>query len=256
MGVVCFGLPSGGRRTAADDSDTMRILSSMSALTPQEGLPFAAARSPAGQAISFAEILAVFSGILFYIWRWQYSHPLMWIPMLAFVLASHAAHHDSLRDLGLTLNGMQQNARNILPLALLVLAPAFAYGLAVGSIRPQLKEWAELRYFGGYVVWCVFQQYLTQSYFHNRIMRVVESPHLSSAITALMFGAAHIPNPVLMAVTTLGGFIFSEVFARYRNIWPLALVQAVSGVLLAALVPAAMIHNMRVGPGYFLYTRP
>ncbi|MGE5325651.1 MAG: type II CAAX prenyl endopeptidase Rce1 family protein [Deltaproteobacteria bacterium] len=228
----------------------------MSTATSQVRFSTAGSRARAANFLTVAEILAVFTGILLYIWQWQYSHPRLWIPMLVFVVLSHAAHRDSLRDLGLTFDGMLQNAKIILPLALLILAPAFAYGLAVGSIRPQLKEWPELRYFGGYVVWCIFQQYLTQSYFHNRIMRVVESRHVSSAITALMFGAAHIPNPVLMAVTTLGGFILSEVFARYRNIWPLALVQAVSGVLLATLAPAAIIHNMRVGPGYFFYNRP
>ena len=175
--------------------------------------------------------------------------------MLAFVIASHIAHRDSLRGLGLTFDGMRQNARIILPLALIVIGPALAYGLAAGSIRPQLNEYPELRYFGGYLVWCVFQQYLTQSYFHNRILRIVENRHTSSAITALLFGAAHIPNLVLMAATTLGGFVFAKVFARHRNIWPLALVQAVGGALLAALVPAAIIHHMRVGPGYFLSGR-
>lgn len=219
---------------------------------------FSATTSRAGfrEFLTIAEILAVFSGILLYIWRWQFSHPWLWIPMLVFVIGSHFAHRDSLRGLGLTFVGLRQSAKIILPLALIVLVPAFAYGLAVGSIRPQFGEWPELRYFVGYLLWCVFQTYLTQSYFHKRIMRVVRNRHVSSAITALMFGAAHIPNPVLMAVTTLGGFVLSEVFARHRNIWPLALVQAVCGALLAALLPTSLIHNMRVGPGYFLNSRP
>jgi membrane protease YdiL (CAAX protease family) len=68
-----------------------------------------------------------------------------------------------------------------------------------------------------------------------------------------MFGAAHIPSPILMVATTLGGFIFAEVFTRHRNIWPLALAQAVGGFLIGALSPPALIHNMRVGPGYFTY---
>ena len=216
----------------------------------------AGSRTEATKFLFAIEILAVFTSILLYIWRWQYSHPWLWIPMLVFVLASHIAHRESVRSLGLTLHGLRQSAKIILPLALIVLVPAFAYGLAVGSVRPRFGEWTELRYFGGYLVWCVFQTYLTQSYFHNRIMRLVTSPHVSSAITALMFGAAHIPNPVLMAVTTLGGFVLSEVFARHRNIWPLALVQAVCGVLLAALVPASLIHDMRVGPGYFFFGQP
>jgi membrane protease YdiL (CAAX protease family) len=68
-----------------------------------------------------------------------------------------------------------------------------------------------------------------------------------------MFGSAHIPNPILMTATTLAGFIFAEIFARHRNIWPLALVQALGGFLLAAVSPVSLMHNMRVGPGYFFF---
>ncbi|PYV09174.1 MAG: hypothetical protein DMG23_11585, partial [Acidobacteria bacterium] len=64
---------------------------------------------------------------------------------------------------------------------------------------------------------------------------------------------AHIPNPILMVVTTAGGFVLAEIYARYRNIWPLALAQTVGGFLAAALAPASAIHNMRVGTGYLFY---
>jgi membrane protease YdiL (CAAX protease family) len=94
---------------------------------------------------------------------------------------------------------------------------------------------------------------LTQSYFHNRLLRLVKDRHVSSLLVALMFGGAHIPNPILMIATTFGGFILAEVFARSRNIYPLALAHTVGGFLIAALSPAALIHNMRVGPGYFFF---
>jgi hypothetical protein len=223
----------------------------MSTLTSQ--VQFSESPASAKEFFVVIEILAAFSGILLYIWRWQYSHSWLWVPMLALVLASHLAHRDSLRDLGLTLHSIRQSAQVVLPAALAVLLPALAYGLVKGSVRPELAGWPVLRYFGAYLVWCAFQQYLTQSYFHNRLMRIVRNRHASSALTALMFGAAHIPNPLLMAVTTLGGFALSEVFARHRNIWPLALAQAVCGAMLAVLAPAAVIHNMRVGPGYFFF---
>lgn len=107
--------------------------------------------------------------------------------------------------------------------------------------------------FAMYGLWCVFQQYLMQSYFHRRLMSMSRNHHLTSALVALMFGAAHIPNPILMAATTAGGFILAQVFARHRNIWPLALAQTVGGFLIAALSPSSLIHSMRVGPGYFFF---
>jgi membrane protease YdiL (CAAX protease family) len=84
-------------------------------------------------------------------------------------------------------------------------------------------------------------------------MKAVRNRHLSSLLVGILFGSAHIPNPILMVATTVAGFVFAEVFARHRNIWPIALAQAVGGLLIAAVSPASLIHNMRVGPGYLFF---
>ncbi len=199
------------------------------------------------------EFLLVYCSILLYIWHWQFTHPRVWILLWAVVLLSHLAHRDTLRGLGLTLVELRASAEIVLPLALAVFAPLVVYGFGRHILVLSLPGKSAILWWGGYTVWCAFQQYLAQSYFHNRLMSIVRSPHLSSLLLALMFGAAHIPNTILMVVTTLGGFLLAEVFARHRNIWPLALAQAVGGFLVAALSPASLIHNMRVGPGYFFY---
>jgi Type II CAAX prenyl endopeptidase Rce1-like len=233
----------------------MCIREEMSVIASQTGVPVAERRSPESQAVAAVEVLATFAGILFYIWQWQYSHPYSWIPMLGLVVLSHVLHHDSARELGLTMHELRASARIILPLALAILLPVLVYGFMEARLGAELFSFKTLRYFGAYLVWCAFQQYLTQSFFHTRLMRVFRNRHASSVLIGVMFGAAHIPNPVLMAVTALGGFVLAEVFARYRNIWPLALTQAIFGALLAALIPASLIHNMRVGPGYFFFNQ-
>jgi len=129
--------------------------------------------------------------------------------------------------------------------------------LFYGSVHHRLAllqpTWQSLVSLLGYGSWCAFQQYLTQSYFNNRLMLVVRNRHVSSTLTGIMFSATHIPNLILMIATLVAGIAFAEVFARYRNIWPLALAQAVGGLLLAAVAPGSLIHHMRVGPGYFFY---
>lgn len=199
------------------------------------------------------EVLALYAGVLLFIWRWQTTHPRAWIPLLAVVLLSHFVHRDKPRELGLTLSELRSSAAVVLPLMVLFFAPMLAYGFLRHALSFAPVSRRALEYFAGYGSWCVIQQYLTQSYFHNRLMSIIRSRHLSSAVVAVMFGSAHIPNPILMPVTTLAGFIFSEIFARHRNIWPLALAQTVGGLLVAAISPASLIHNMRVGPGYFFY---
>jgi len=225
----------------------------MATVASLEEVAHAASASSPRRLLTALEVVLVYAGILLYIWRGQSTYPRTWMALAAAVLASHIAHRDRLRDLGLLLSELRANARLALVLALALYGPLLVYGLSshrLALIHPSARG---ILGFGGYFIWCAFQQYLAQSYFHRRLMAVVRSPHLSSALVALMFGAAHIPNPILMAVTTLGGFLFAEIYARHRNIWPLALAQAVGGVLIGGLSPPSLMHNMRVGPGYFFY---
>jgi hypothetical protein len=199
------------------------------------------------------EVTLVFACILLYIWVWQRSHPLLWIPLLAFVIVSHVIHHDSPRAMGLTLAQIRPAAKMILPLAAAIYVPVVAWALATHrlpllSLGPQV-----VTKFAGYAAWCCFQQYLVQCYFHRRLMSIMPGPHLRCVVVGSLFAAAHAPNAVLMGATYVGGIILAEVYEHYPNIWPLALAQAVGGMLIAALVPASIIHNMRVGPGYYTY---
>ena len=199
------------------------------------------------------EVLAVFAGILAYIWRWQHSHPWAWMGLAAVVAASHVIHRDTWKQLGLSAAEFRACASMALPLFVILAVPLVTYALLKHVLVPEWPGSRAAFYFGGYGAWCVVQQYLAQSYFFNRLESILNNRHLSAALVALMFGGAHIPNPVLMVVTTGAGFLFSEIFAMHRNIWPLALVQTVGGALVGALAPAWLIHNMRVGPGYFFY---
>ena len=204
-------------------------------------------------AYSALEALLLYAGIITYIWRWQHTHPHIWMVLWGIILVSHVVHRDTLQSLGLSLQGMRANAQLVLPIALACYIPLVAYGAARHALTlvPVSRHAAESLL--GYAAWCAFQQYLAQSYFHNRLMEAVRSRHLSSLLVGIIFGSAHIPNPILMVATTVAGFIFAAIFARHRNIWPLALAQAVGGLLLAAVSPAYLMHNMRVGPGYLFY---
>jgi hypothetical protein len=214
----------------------------------------AGSASRPGLAIySALEAMLVYAAIIAYIWRWQVIYPHSWMALLGIVLASHFLHRDTFRRLGLSVAGMQANAQMVLPIALAFYVPLLIFGFArhTLSFMPVNRHAAATLL--GYGSWCAFQQYLAQSYFHNRLMEAVRSRHLSSLLVGIIFGSAHIPNPILMVATTVAGFVFAEVFARHRNIWPMALAQAVGGLLLAAVSPASLIHNMRVGPGYLFY---
>jgi hypothetical protein len=213
----------------------------------------AGAIHPYGRWATAFEVVAVFACILLYIWRWQAPHPLLWIPLLAFVILSQVLHHDSPRAMGLTLAQLRSAAQLILPIAAAIYVPVLVFALITHRLVLAWPGETALDRFAGYAIWCCFQQYLVQCYFHRRLMSLIRTPHVSSVVVACMFAAAHIPNAVLIVATLIGGFILAEVYKRHQNIWPLALAQALGGSLIAALVPASIIHNMRVGPGYYTF---
>lgn len=202
---------------------------------------------------SALEAVLLFAGIMAYIWRWHHAVTGLWMALWGIILISQILHRDTFRSLGLTLAGMRSSAELVLPIALASYIPLLVYGFARHALIFVAVNRHAVESLVGYGFWCAFQQYLAQSYFHVRLMEAVRSRHLRSLLVGIIFGAAHIPNPILMVATTLAGFVFAEVFARHRNIWPLALAQAVGGLLLAAVSPASLMHNMRVGPGYLFY---
>lgn len=103
------------------------------------------------------------------------------------------------------------------------------------------------------LIWALMQQFLLQSFFFARLEYLLRSGGRAVIAAALLFASAHIPNPVLVPVTLAGGLILSEVFRRYRTLYPLAVAHALVALSLAISVPEPVLHDMRVGIGYIYY---
>ncbi len=83
-------------------------------------------------------------------------------------------------------------------------------------------------------------------------MALVSPRWLSSLLAGAIFAALHWPNPVLVPVTFISGTAMAWLFARQRNIIPLAVGQAILGSLVWWAFPLAWHHSLRVGPVYYL----
>lgn len=103
-----------------------------------------------------------------------------------------------------------------------------------------------------YAVWALAQQFILQSFFYARFESLLGSKR-AVVVTAVLFGVAHIPSPILTVAGLLGGLFFCEMFRRYRNIFVLGLVHALLGLIVAASFPDVVLHHMRVGIGYLRY---
>jgi membrane protease YdiL (CAAX protease family) len=136
--------------------------------------------------------------------------------------------------------------------------------LAVAGIAIAISAWKHtfllpdgpLAFAGTYIayaVWTGVQQFLLQSFFLLRLQRVIPGGWQPALAAALLFAAAHLPNPVLVPITLLWGFASCLLFLRYRNLYPLMMAHAILGITVAITVPAPVVHNMRVGLGYMTY---
>jgi hypothetical protein len=174
-------------------------------------------------------------------WGWAVATALWIIGLTVY-------HRPSLRELGLGWTGF---VRSIWVVGLAAVAGAAMLFVAhlAGTLHRYALHRALLVVATGYLMWTFQQQFMLQSFFFLGLQRLLSSRKVVWAAAGL-FALAHFPNPVLVPATLAAGLAFCELFRRYRNIYTLAIAQAILGMCLAAAVPNALHHHMRVGIGY------
>lgn len=214
------------------------------------------ARLTASHLAAALEVLAVFAACQAFLWKYSPRYPRGWLVILLFLVISLAVRRPRPGKLGLTVDHGWEAMRWMLPGVFLPTAVLLLYGARTGQVGLLLPDWLALAQFFHYLCWCVLQQFALQSYLHTRLLDAVPNPHFTSAMIGLIFGSMHLPNPVLTIATVAGGFIMGEIFARYRNLWVLAIGQALVSTAIFVSLPDAWHHRLRVGPGYYWWEIP
>ena len=194
------------------------------------------------------ELLVGYGLLLAALWT---EGELRWLSATAtamWVVGVTVYHRPRLRDLGLAWAGF---ARSLWVVAVAALAGAMM--LFAGHLAGTLHNYVLRRTLPaaacGYLFWTLQQQFMLQSFFFLRLESLLTSRKAVWAAAGL-FALAHFPNPVLLPATWIAGLAFCELFRRHRNIYTLAIAQAILGMCLAAALPEALHHHMRVGIGY------
>ena len=102
-----------------------------------------------------------------------------------------------------------------------------------------------------YAFWALVQQFILQSVLFLRL-EAIFGPKPAVIAAAFLFAFVHLPSPVLTVLAFCGGIVFSELFRRSRNLYPLGLIHAALGLTIAASLPDHWLHHMRVGIGYLI----
>jgi membrane protease YdiL (CAAX protease family) len=195
------------------------------------------------------EPLVMFGLIIAYIWKLRSIHPNLWIVIPALMFVSHLVHHETPRALGFELHGLARRLKQLAPLLALIAAVLLSVGALLHTIRP-IGFRGALFALAPYLPWGLAQQYVLNGYFLNRLDDTL-SARDSGLLAALLFSAAHAPNPFLMAVTLPLGWCATVFYRRTHNLYLLGIAHAVIGLLLFLVVPDSISHHLRVGPSWF-----
>jgi hypothetical protein len=186
-----------------------------------------------------------------FIWHGQFFKPLSVAVVPIWLVLSFLIHRDTPRSLGMRADNLWPATKR----AAIVFGVFAILLLVTGIVLRQPLHWPpNYRSFGrlfNYFAFCLFQQIALNSLLMNRLSSLSSDRRIAGLAAGVIFSALHWPNPVLVPATLLGGTAMAWMFARERNILPLAMGQALLGSLLWWAFPVAWHHMMRVGPGYY-----
>jgi hypothetical protein len=200
---------------------------------------------------NLVEALLFCAYVGWYIWQLQASYWASWLVFPIWLIGSIALRKDTTKTLGWRADNFWKAAKASAMFFIPCMVALFFAGLALGGLHRSNQELLVPRHLFGYMAFCLLQQVGLNSYANNRLLAATNSPVHASLIAGTLFAALHWPNPVLVPLTWIAGVAMSLLFARERNILPLAIGQGILGSMVWWAFPTAWHHAMRVGPGFY-----
>jgi len=137
----------------------------------------------------------------------------------------------------------------------LVTIPALAGLLAAGAARGTLHDRrASLGGFAALVLWGGAQQWALQTVV-LRESQGATSRRAGVLVAALLFGAVHLPIPLLTAVTFVGALAWCAIYDRHPNVLPLALSHALATLAILYAFDDTLTGRLRIGAAYLRLSR-
>lgn len=191
--------------------------------------------------------------VCWYIWQLQSDYWYSWIVFPVWLVASFAWNKDTPLSMGWRADNFWSAAKRSTKIFVPCILVVFIVGLILGGGHRSIYPLLVPRHFLGYMAFCLLQQVGLNSLVTNRVLASLESPLRASLLAGTLFALLHWPNPVLVPLTWVGGFLMSWLFAKDRNILPLTVWQGILGTLVWWAFPVAWHHGMRVGPGFYQF---
>ncbi|WP_254063674.1 CPBP family intramembrane glutamic endopeptidase [Granulicella sp. S190] len=218
-------------------------------------LDFAGAvgHSPAGwRRRAMLDLIVGYALILIVIWTPVPLRTFLYFVTLGWIAYSTWTSFSSWDAMGVRLGGFFRSIW-VVGVTLCLVAAAVIFAAREHTLHAPHSVSRLVHGFWGYAVWSFFQQFLLNDFVLQRLLRLTKDRRVAVMGSAGLFALAHLPNPVLTAMTLVWGVVGCLIFLRYRNLFTLGMSHAILGICVAVTLPASVQHNMRVGLGYLRY---
>jgi membrane protease YdiL (CAAX protease family) len=198
------------------------------------------------------ELAVGYTLIMATIWTANPAQRVLYWLAFTWIIATSWASHKGWTGLGLGSKGLLESLW-VVGVALVLSAGAICIAWRTHTLHRLHGPTPLLLHGWGYIIWSVMQQFILQSYFLLRLLRLLPGKLAPVIVAAAIFALAHLPNPILTPITLIWGVIACVLFLRYWNIYTLGLAHGIMGLCVAVTVPNSLHHHMRVGLGYLRY---
>lgn len=198
------------------------------------------------------ELTLVYGLILVVLWTpgpWQV---MLWGISGVSIVALICVSFDGMKSMGFCTDNLRESLWAV-GLAVILSAAAVLLAYRLHTLQLPGSPILFVQHYGAYAVWAFIQQIVLQCFLLSRLLRLIPDARLAAVAAAVLFAGAHLPSPLLTAVTLICGLAACLIFLRYRNLYPLAMAHAILGIAIGITVPAAIDHNMLVGLSYLTY---
>jgi len=119
-------------------------------------------------------------------------------------------------------------------------------GAAIGTLHDRRDFLGSL---APLVVWGGAQQWVLQTVVLREAQRISSRPN-GIVIAAVLFGAVHLPNPLLTPLTAVAAVVWCRLYDRHPNILPLAFSHGLGTLALRYAFDETITGRLRIGAAY------
>jgi membrane protease YdiL (CAAX protease family) len=205
-----------------------------------------------GRRRALWEFSVAYGLILLALWTPRPWQTFLSVAALAWVLLATWLSFDGWRSMGFRVDGFWRSIW-VIGAALVMAAVGVFLAARLQTLHAPSSPSLFLARYWSYTIWSFLQEFLLLNFFLLRLMRIISNRYLAALTATVLFALAHLPSPILTALTLLWGYAACIIFLRYRNIYIPAVAHAIFGICIAVTIPGPVDHNMRVGLGYLTY---